>query len=189
MPRSSKKSSLVETKVRTWLKRHDPAYVEKMKALSKDEKNKQKRNIAGKVRRAGHAATHAVFKKKSPLRDNEGNVYSWNDSYKRLLMNDKYVVRRARNGSIHLMAYENEEDLDDNKYEDPILSDNDVKVYEHVEKLLNGDEDLDKKMRTRKFVVERELTDDDCYWRNLSSEEKRELIKKLKKKNTKKGSK
>lgn len=179
MVRSKKTSTLVDSKLRTWLKRHDPAYAEKIKALSKDEEVKQKRNEMGRVRRAGHSATHAIFKKYSPLTDKEGNVYRWHDKYKRLLKNDTHVVRRARNGELHFLAYETEEDLDDAKFDQAIYSPIDAKLCENVEKLLNGDEDMDRKMRKRKFMVERELTDEDCFWKKLNNSEKRKLIKKL----------
>jgi len=185
MTRSKRSAAQIETKVKTWLKRHDPTYVEKMKALSKDEGAKTKRNDAGRVRRAGHAATHTIFKKFSPLTDTEGNVYRWNDTYKRLIKDGKFVVRRARNGSVHYMPFETEEDLESSKYDEPILSETDIKLYENVEKLLNGDEELDQKMRTRKFMVERTLTDEDCFWKKLSPAEKRKLIKKLRQRSVK----
>lgn len=186
MTRSRKRntSAFMESKVKSWIKRNDPDYIAKMKELSKREDIKKKRNEAGRIRRAGHSATHAVFKLYSPLTDKEGNTYVWNDKYKRLLKNSNEVVRRARNGTLHFMPYETESDLENPKYDEPIFT-VDEKLCDNVEKLLNGDPELNQKMKKRKFVVERELDDSDCFWKKLTRDEKHKLLKKLKKQRVK----
>jgi hypothetical protein len=181
MGRSRRAESRLETKTKTWLKRNDPNYVRKMQEINGTDEMKKKRNDQSKKRRAGHSATHAVFKKFGPLTDKQGNSYSWNDKYKKLTRNNSDVVRRARDGNIHYIPYDTEEDLDDDKYDDPIIPEVDKKLVENVEKLLNGDEQLDKVMKTRKFVVTKELSDTDCYWKQMSDKEKRMLLRKLRK--------
>jgi len=182
MTRSKKVDSQLDAKIKTWLKRHDPDYVSKMTEINKTDAIKKKRNDLSRIRRAGHSATHAIFRKYSPLKDEQGNVYVWNDKYKRLLKNDCEVVRRARDGTMHYIPYETEEDLDDPKYDERIVSEIDKKLAEHVEKLFNGDEEMEKKMKKRKFVITKELTDDDLYWKRLEPGERKELLKKLKRK-------
>lgn len=185
MGRSAKKEKVLETKLKTWLKRNDPVYVQRMKDLSKNEDVKFKRNQQSRIRRAGHTACYAVFRLFSPLKDDKGNTYVWNDKHKRLLRNDKEVVRRARDNTLHYMPYESEDELDDDKYDEPIVSEEDSQLSENVEKLLNGDEELHAAMKTRKFVVTREIEDKECFWKRLSSIEKEKLLKKLKRNNSK----
>lgn len=176
----SKKDPL-ESKTKTWLNRHNPEYISIQKQKSKEDEVKKKRNTLSRVRRAGLSASHAVFKQFSPLTDKEGNVYSWNDKYKRLLRNNSDVVRRARDGTLHYIPYEDESDLDDEKFDAPLTTEVDKRLAENVEKLLEGDEELDKAMRKRKVVVIKELTDKDCYWKQLSEVDKKELLKKVRK--------
>lgn len=180
MVRSRKPEKLLESRVRSWLKRQDPTYKKQISEKNKEDAIKSKRNQMSRVRRAGHSAAFLVFKNFSPLTDTNGNVYTWNSKYRRLLRNDSEVVRRARDGSIHYIPYENEEDLDDPKYDEPIYSDMQLKVVENVEKLFSGDEELDAKMKERKVVIPKKLDDDECFWKHLSGEEKREILKKLK---------
>lgn len=180
MPRSLR-ANVIETKTKTWLKRHDPTYVVKMQLLNKSDDVKEKRKRLSRTRRSGHSATHAVFKKVGVLRDDKDNKYAWNEKYKRLCKNDCEVVRRARDGTLHFMPYENESDLDDDRYDAPILSEYDTKVAENVEKLLNGDEELDKRMKFRKVVITKELDDEDCFWKKLNPSEKKDLLRKLRK--------
>jgi hypothetical protein len=176
----SDKTNRIEAKVKMWLKRNDPQYIQKMKDNNKLDSTKQKRNLMSKKRRVGHSATHVIFKKFSPLTDKEGNIYTWLDKYKKLVRNDHEVVRRARDGTIHYLPYESEKELDDERFDEPIISDIDKKLADNIEKLFNGDdEELDKKMRSRKIVVKQDLSEQDCYWRQLSETEKRKLIKKL----------
>jgi len=185
MVRSSKKENIVENKLKTWLKRNDPDYVRKMKDLSKNDDVKTKRNYQSRIRRAGHSACYAVFRKFSPLKDSLGNEYVWNDKYKRLLKNSKEVVRRARDSTLHYIPYSDEEDLDDSKFDEPIVTEVDSQLCESVEKLFDGDEELHQKMKSRKFVVIREIDDDDCFWKRLTDQEKKKLLKKLKRNNVK----
>jgi len=178
---STRRKNQLESKTKVWLKRHDPAYMQKMKEKNHDKDLKKKRNEMSRVRRAGHSAAYTVFKKLGPLKDKDDNSYVWNEKYKRLTRNDCEVVRRARDGSIHFFPYEDEEELDDDKFDLPIPSDVDKGIVENVEKLFNGDEELERKMKKRKIVITKELSDEDCFWKNLTSEEKTELLRKLKK--------
>lgn len=180
MPRTQK-ADRAEAKLKTWLKRHEPEYQAKLRAKNKEKETKLKRNAMSRHRRAGHSATHQIFKKFSPLTDKHGNMYIWLEKYKKLTRNDCEVVRRARDGTLHYLPYEREEDLDDEKYDEPIVSDLEKKVVENVERLLSGsDLELEEKMKKRKFMVTRELSDEDCYWKKLTDVQKRKLLKKLK---------
>lgn len=186
MTRSRRQQNQVEAKVKTWLKRHDPAYLEKVVKNNSDDSLKDKRNKLSRIRRAGQAAMQVIFKKCGPLKDNSGHTYEWNSKFKCLCRNDTDVVRRARDGTIHYIPYEEEEELDDDKYHEPIVSDTDKEIRENVEKLLNGEhEQLETKLKKRKIVVTQDLSDEDLYWKNLTEKQKLKLISKLKSKNVK----
>jgi len=156
----------VNTKTKAWLKHHDPSYLEERKKYASDPDTKARRNILSRSRRAGSAAAVVTFKKFGPLTDPQGNTYQWNQG--RVCKNNKEVVRRARNGMIHFLPYTDVEDLKNSKFDAPIITEEDKKLYQTVKKLFEGDESIENIVKKTKIVVARELKDEDCFWKSLS---------------------
>src|SRR5690349_336865 len=111
----------VATKTKAWLKHHDPSYIEERKKYAADPDTKARRNTLSRMRRAGSAAAVIVFKKYGPLTDAQGNTYEWNQG--RVCKNKKEVVRRARNGVVHFLPYNDIDELKNAKFDAPIITD------------------------------------------------------------------
>jgi hypothetical protein len=168
----------VNTKTKMWLKHHSKDYLEERKKYAEDPDVKERRNILSRSRRAGSSAAVNTFKKFGPLTDSHGNSYEWRQG--RVCKNKKEVVRRGKNGVIYYMPYSDEDDLKDPKYDAPIITDEDKKLYQTVKKLFDGDESIEQIVKQTKIVVAKELSDEDCFWKNLSQEEKEKILRKLK---------
>lgn len=168
----------VATKAKNWLKHHDPNYIEERKKYAEDPDVKERRNVQSRSRRAGTSAAVNILKKFGPLKDGKGNEYAWISG--RVCKNSSEVVRRGKNGSIYYMPYSDEEELKDPKYDAPIITDEDKKLYQTVKRLFEGDDDIEQVIKQTKIVVAKELSEEDMFWKNLSSEAKEAILKKLK---------
>jgi hypothetical protein len=168
----------INTKTKTWLKHHDPEYIKERKKYAADPVIKARRNILSRRRRASSAAAVCTLKKFGPLTDPQGNTYQWTNGC--VCKNKKEVVRRARNGVIHFLPYENEEELKDTKFDAPIITEEDKKLYQSVKKLFEGDESIESVVKKTKKVIIKELTDEDCFWKSLDETQKSKILEKLK---------
>lgn len=168
----------VATKAKNWLKHHDPSYIEERKKYADDPDVKERRNVQSRSRRAGTSAAVNILKKFGPLKDAKGNEYAWNTG--RVCKNNAEVVRRGKNGMIYYMPYSDEEELKDPKYDAPIVTDEDKKLYQTVKRLFEGDDDIEAVIKQTKIVVAKELSDEDMFWKSLSTDEKENILKKLK---------
>jgi len=176
MARSKKTEKKVENKAKILLKRHDPT--KKVEKTKHTDKEKQHINALSRSRRAASAAINTILREKGQLTDKDGNIYTL--THKRIVKNGKQVVRKARDGTLHFIDFQDAEELKDPKFDAPIVSDIEEKVYETLEKIFDGDEELHHKMKKSKVVVPVELSDEDCFWKNLSEEEKKKILKKIK---------
>lgn len=178
MKRERTLTDRINSKTKTWIKHHDPAYIAERKKYAADPEIKERRNKLSRMRRAGSAAAVSCFKKFGPLTDAQGNTYQW--IHGRVCKNKKEVVRRARNGVIHYLPYSEEDDLKNAKYDAPIITEEDKKLYQAVKKLFEGDENIENVVKRTKVVVDKQLTDEDCFWKNLSETQKNKILEKLK---------
>lgn len=171
----------VNSKTKQWIKHHDPNYIEERKKYASDPKIKARRNELSRMRRASSASAVAILKKFGPLKDKDDNVYELING--RLCKNKKEVIRRARNGVIHYIPYEEEEELKNPKFDAPIVTEEDKKLYQAVKKLFEGDESIENIVKKTKIVVAKELKDEDCFWKNITDDQREKILKKLKPQN------
>lgn len=168
----------INAKTKQWIKHHDPAYIKERKKYAADPAIKDRRNVLSRRRRASSAAAVSILKKYGPLTDPSGNSYHWGNGC--VCKNKKEVVRRARNGVMHFLPYEDEDELKNPKYDSPIITDEDKKLYQAVKKLFEGDESIENVIKKTKIVVAKELTDEDCFWKSLNESQKSKILEKLK---------
>jgi hypothetical protein len=179
--RQPKKSS--HDILKTFIRSNNPKIQEERKQYAQDPAIKATRNKNNQRRRTTCSTALSILKTHT-LTDDEDNRYCVkNNRMIKIKPNKtKFVLKCDKKGTIFEFPFKAEEELDDPKLDEPmkpIKHKNDL--YENLKKLLDGDTELSALLQTKKKLVEVPVDEDDLYWKNLNEQEKKELLKKVKK--------
>lgn len=173
--------------LKKFVEKNNPDYIKKRKDYAKAPEVKKRRYSLGLKRRHTNAALLAVLNPKNeiPLKDEEGNKYYV--ELGRLVKEDgegkKWLIRAdARGKKIKYYPVENDYDLLSEKYDHEITTKNKddlEKVYEDLKRLFDGDPELEDRLKSKRVIVDTKLDDKDCYWKQLTEDEKQDMLDKI----------
>ncbi len=166
-------------KLKRWLKANDPEEKAKRQAYAQSAKAKDLRRKGSRKRRHASSALLGLLKK-GELVSSDGKHYALvSGRVVERFEGRQFVIRSTKNGTIHRLEFDNEDDIDDDKY-DIELKDKREGLKEMAERLLiDKDESLEKCVsKVNKLQVE-EIPPERRYWSNLTHEEAYALIDKI----------
>jgi hypothetical protein len=184
MPKRNRKSTRTSHEVlKTFIRTNNPKIKTERKEYAQDPTIKATRNRNNQKRRTTCSTALSLLKTQT-LTDDEDNRYCVknNRMIKMKPNKSKCVLKCNKKGEIFEFPFKTEDELDDPRFDEPIKAPkhkNDL--YENLKKLLDGDEELAALLKTKKKLVEVPVDEDDLYWKNLDEDEKKALLKKVKK--------
>lgn len=166
-------------KLKRWLKANDPEEKAKRQAYAQSTKAKELRRKGSRKRRHASSALLGLLKR-GELVSSDGKRYALvGGRVVEKFDGRQFVIRSTKNGTIHRLEFDEDDDLEDEKY-DIELKEKREGLKEMAEKLLiEKDAALEKTVsKINKLQVE-EIPPERRYWTNLSYEEASALIDKI----------
>lgn len=175
----------LEKKLKNFIKNHNPQVIKNRSEYSNQDSVIERRQALNRGRRKCATTSMNLFRNLK-LKDESGNSY--------YIIHNK-PIREKTDGNSEIIQCDKKGNIESYKLEkgwtemdllninlDVIFpsTDNKEELVEYVSRLLDGDEKIENIIKRKKKIVDAELDEADCYWKNFSEEEKQKFLDQIK---------